>query len=140
MIVVDASAIVKLVLEEQFSKETRHTIKMFLSKGEIIASPSIAIAESLNTLWKHNVLIKDLKDSSLPVAMQEITDFWENVEKIPVETLASEAMVTAKKHKLTVYDSFYVAAASLNRSPLFTFDRRITENYKELNIKLVKFR
>lgn len=140
MIIVDANAIVKLALEEQFSKETRYTIKMFLSEGEIIASPSIAIAEALNTLWKHNVLIKDLKDSSLPIAMQEITDFWDNVEKMPVEALASEAMNIAKKHRLTVYDSFYVVAASLNRAPLLTFDRDITENYKELNIKIVKFR
>ena len=140
MIVIDANAIAKLALEEQSSKETRDAIKMFLSEGETIASPSIAIAEALNAIWKHNVLIKDLKDTSMYLAVKETMDFWDNVEKIPVETLALEALNIAKKHGLTVHDSFYVAAALSNGSPLLTFDNQITSNHKELNLKLVKIK
>ncbi len=138
MIVIDASAIVKLALEEPSSKETRSTIKAFLSDGEIIASPSVAIAEVLNALWKHNVLIKDLKDSSLTVAIQEIMEFWDNVEKIPVETLVHGAINIAKRHKLTVYDSFYVAASISNKAPLLTFDNQIIDNHEELSVELAK--
>lgn len=138
MIIIDASAMVKLALDEPWSEETRRLIKNTLSEGELVGAPALALPEALNTIWKHNVLIKDLKDDKFFLAIEEILEFWDNLEILPVEPLAQKAISIAKEHKLTVYDSFYVAAGLLNGSPLFTFDSKILENYEKLKIKLVK--
>ncbi|MDE1860524.1 MAG: type II toxin-antitoxin system VapC family toxin [Candidatus Micrarchaeota archaeon] len=138
MIIIDANAIAKLALQEDGSKETRFFIKKALSAGETIGAPDIALAEALNSVWKHNVLIRDLNDKGFDIAIEEITEFWPNIEAIPTELLAHNATTISKTHRLTVYDSLYVAASLVNKAPLLTFDRPITKKHLEVGIELVK--
>lgn len=139
MIVIDANAIVKLALEEEHSQEVRKFIYDSLSSDqEEIITVDIALAESLNAVWKHNVVIKDLADSKFELASSEILEFWNNLDKIPSYLIANEARQIAKKHKLAVYDSFYVAGAIKNDALLLTFDGGIIKNEERLGVKILK--
>ena len=138
MIVIDANSIVKLALEEPYSKEVREFIRNALNGEDEIATVDIALAEALNAVWKHNVAIKDLSDQKAEVAGSEILEFWENLNKISSNLIADKARRIAKTHKLTIYDSLYVAAAMKSETMLLTFDGAIKENEKRLGIELIK--
>lgn len=138
MIVIDANSIVKLALEEPYSKETREFIRGALNGEDNIATVDIALAEALNAVWKHNLVIKDLSDQKAELAGTEIMEFWEDINKVPSQLIADKARRIAKTHKLTVYDSLYVAAAIKHDSILLTFDRAIKENVARLGVELVK--
>lgn len=138
MIVIDANTLVKLALEEPYSKEVREFIRNALSGEDEIATVDIALAESLNAIWKHNVAIKDLSDQKAELAGAEILQFWEDLNKIPSHLIADKARRIAKSHKLSIYDSLYVAAAMKPDSVLLTFDGAIKENESRLGVELVK--
>lgn len=138
MTVIDANSIVKLALEEPYSKKVREFIRNALTGEEEITTVDIALAEALNAVWKHNVVIKDLSDQKADTASIEILEFWDNLDRVPSAAIADKAMRIAKTHKLTVYDSLYVAAAIKHQAPLLTFDKAIKENEARLGIELVK--
>lgn len=138
MIVIDANTIVKMALEEPYSKEVREFIHNALEGEDEIVTVDIALAEALNAVWKHNVAIKDLPDQKAELAGSEILEFWEDLDKIPSHLIADKARLIAKTHKLTVYDSLYVAAALKHDSLLLTFDGAIIENEKRLGVELIK--
>ena len=139
MIIVDANVIVKLALEEMHSHEARKFIyKILLNGKEEITTVDIALAESLNALWKHNAVIKDLTNKKFELATNEILEFWGNLDKIPSDSIANEAIKVAQRCNLTIYDSLYAAASLQYKSPLFTFDRAVKEKAKRLGISLIE--
>ncbi len=77
-------------------------------------------------------------DRGMRIAFEELIEFWENVERIPIELLALDAMNIAKTNKLTIYDSFYVAAALMHKVPLLTFDNGIIKKHEELNVDIMQ--
>lgn len=52
--IVDASALVKLILEETDSDKARKIISDALKEGEDIMVPDIALSEALNAMWKES--------------------------------------------------------------------------------------
>lgn len=138
MIMIDANVIVKLALQEPDSLEVSKTVYDSLFGGEEIVTVDIALAEALNALWKHNVIVKDLNDAKFHLGCSEIIEFWNNIDKVEGKDIAAEAKDIAKASRLTVYDSFYVAAALKNKAVLFTFDKKIIANAEKLKVKLLK--
>lgn len=113
MIVADSSYIVEGLLREASLLEV-----------DSIIAPDLALYEVVNTLWKHESRVKDIRDASLFLA-----PFFELIksEKIqmirPDEELLRETYQLAVEEKITVYDAIYIALSIDLGLELRTFDR-----------------
>jgi len=134
MIILDASFLVKLVLEEECSSEAENVLKSLIEAGERISTIDIALSEVLNALWKHYILIKDIDKGMLKGAVKDLLDLWEKIGKIHTGELATKALNLAMKHRVTVYDSLYIAAALKYRAGLATYDSKQREIAAKCNV------
>jgi len=121
-IVLDASALVKLVVEEPGSAEIRRIVREALARGSSINVPDIALAEALNALWKHRVLIQDLDEEGFRGAVKDLLALWRRLAVHRSESLAPRAVEIAVERRVTVYDALYLALAESTNSTLLTFD------------------
>lgn len=137
MIVIDASAIVKLVINEEGSVRAGKEIQMAIGRGEVVVSPDIALAETLNSIWKHCRILKDLSVDELDQRLDMTLLVWNKITKIDTEKLAEEALGVAARHGITAYDALYIAASRSNNAALLTFDRKLMDKAKELDIALL---
>ena len=136
MITLDASALVKLVLEEENSDTARSIYKKELAMRERILVPYLALPESLNTLWKYHTLKKQLSDEKFESALSDLLSIFNKLEKVQESSIAKLASEIAHAHRMQAYDSIYVAISRLNNAPLLTFDVPIAKRSKELEVKL----
>jgi predicted nucleic acid-binding protein len=127
MIVLDASFLVKLVIEEQSSTESRTFLKKALSLGEEAATVDIALAEVLNALWKHVTLIGDLGRDDYKNAVQDLLKLWPKLEIFSTYELAAEAAQIAFEDRITIYDALYITTALKLGAKLITFDNKLKE-------------
>ncbi|MGB9728635.1 MAG: type II toxin-antitoxin system VapC family toxin [Thermoprotei archaeon] len=127
MIVLDASFLVKLVIEEQSSTESRTFLKKALSLGEEAATVDIALAEVLNVLWKHVTLIGDLGRDDYKNAVQDLLKLWPKLEIFSTYELAAEAAQIAFEDRITIYDALYITTALKLGAKLITFDNKLKE-------------
>ncbi|MBS7623346.1 type II toxin-antitoxin system VapC family toxin [Candidatus Bathyarchaeota archaeon] len=117
MIVADTSYLVEAILRDA----------SLLENDETIITPDLTVYETINTLWKHEVLIGDLKDSSpyLELLLELIST--EAVQLVrPDEKLLKNSYMLSAKHKTPIYDAVLVALALELGLKLKTFDRRQT--------------
>jgi predicted nucleic acid-binding protein len=123
MIILDASFIIKIILEERYSDIASNLLKEFIRDGERITSIDIALAEILNTLWKHHILIGDIDDDKLYESYNDAMNLWRYIEVIRTDEVAELAIDIATKNKLSIYDSLYIGSAIKYNAGLATFDR-----------------
>ena len=123
--ILDASFIVKLLVEEPGYELAENHLDDLLRSGEEIATVDIALAECMNALWKHVKIVKDLGEEDFHEAVSDLLKFWENLEIIPTCDLASEAVQLALEEEASIYDSLYVIAAIKRRTGLATFDEKL---------------
>jgi len=135
MIILDASALVKLVVQEENSDEARKIYKKELVMRERILVPCLALPESLNTIWKYHTLKKELTDEKFESALNDLISIFNKLEKVQETSIAKLASEIAHVHKLPIYDAIYVAISRLNGAPLLTFDVPIIKRSTELQIK-----
>ena len=90
-LVVDASALVKLVLEEEHSEEFG---KYFYTAAlsEKIFSPDFALAEAFNAIWKHVKLLRDLGEPEGVKASRDLLKIWEKLNIYSFSRLSSQAL------------------------------------------------
>lgn len=136
MIVLDASALVKLVLEEKSSDAARRIYKRELASRQRILVPYLALPEALNSLWKHHTLRKELNDQDFESALSDLLTIFNKLEKIQEGEVAKLASEIAHTHRLSLYDSIYIAVSKVNNSFLLTFDETIKNQAKELGINI----
>ncbi len=134
MIVLDANALIKLVMREEFSDRAIRKVNKAIEGGEIVASPEIAFAEALNAIWKHVVFSKEMDKRGATDCMIRLLFIWSKMTRLDTVVLAQEAMDIAVANRLNVYDSLYVAASKLNNAPLLTFDEEIVKKAPKLGI------
>lgn len=137
MIILDASVLTKLVVKEEHSIRAIKEVNDAIQNGEIIASPDIALAESLNSVWKHLTLLKDISKKEADEAVGQLLFIWNKITKFETESLAQRGIEIAVENNLPVYDSLYVAASKSNNALLFTFDSGITKKAEKLGIRLL---
>jgi predicted nucleic acid-binding protein len=137
MIILDASALTKLVVKEENSMRTIREVNEAIQMGETIASPDIALAESLNSVWKHVTLLKDINKKEADEAAEQLFFIWNKITKLGTEGLAQIGMEIAIGNNLPVYDSLYIAASKSNNAPLFTFDSGMAKKAGKLGIRLL---
>lgn len=114
MIVADTSYIVEAILRSAG-----------LIENETIVTPDLALYETINTLWKHETLIRDLKDSSSLVdLLLELLSAGVIQLVRPDEGLLKLTCALSVRHRVPIYDMVFVALALELGLELKTFDSK----------------
>ena len=137
MIVLDASALVKLVLTEENSDKVRTVYKKELSSKERIIIPNLALPESLNAIWKYYILRKELTIKKFISTVNDLISIFDGLEKASDREIVKHAVVLAKDNKITIYDAFYAATSIVYNIPLLTFDKNLLKKASKIGIKTI---
>ena len=96
-----------------------------LLENETLVSPDLVLYEVANTLWKHETLIGDLRDSQQRIELLLDLVSNERVQLVrPDRKLLNETYALSLKHSLPIYDSIFVALALQLKIELATFDSK----------------
>ena len=110
--------------------------KKLLSEDHIVA-PELVLYEVANSVWKHEYLIKDLKNGE-----EYLTIFYGLIKagQITVvsasEVLTQEGYTVAKENGITIYDALFVCLAIKLGLTLKTFDKVQERTFKSENRKV----
>ncbi len=137
MAVIDASFIAKIILKEQGSEKAREILKEILNNLEEPRAPNIVLAEVLNALWKHKILLEDIDNKALALAKKRLYRIWKDLTIHNTEELADEALELAIKYKTPFYDSLYIALAKKTNEKLYTFDKKLSRKIKSQDIEII---
>jgi predicted nucleic acid-binding protein len=126
-------------MNEPGSKEARAAVAEVLKKGQMLCTVDFALAESLNVVWKHANVLKDLEPKEAASAAEDLARVYDGLNVVATRELAEETTRIALTENITVYDALYVAAAQKLNGTLYTADRKLcaTAN-KTTNTKLLK--
>jgi predicted nucleic acid-binding protein len=96
-----------------------------LLENETLIAPDLALYEVVNTLWKHEILTRDLKDAAVRIDLFADLIANQKVELLrPDRKLLIKAYALSVKHKIPTYDTVFVALALRLGLELKTFDTR----------------
>ena len=135
----DSNILVKLVLNEVGSKEARASVADALKKGYALHTVDLALAESLNAIWKHANALKDLNMKEAMPAAEDLTRVYDGLNIVTAREIAAEAVRIALAQSITVYDSLYIAAAQKLKGILYTADWKFCVTAKKItNARMLK--
>jgi predicted nucleic acid-binding protein len=96
-----------------------------LFENETFVSPGLALYEVVNTLWKHETLLHDLKKPRERVELLSDLVLNERIQLVrPDRKLLHETYMLSVKHGLAIYDSVFIALALQLKMDLATFDSK----------------
>lgn len=96
-----------------------------LLENEDLVAPDLALYEVVNTLWKHQVLIRDLEDASVHIELFIDLTSDRRVQLLrPDRKLIDKALALSVKHRIPTYDAVFVALALQLGVELKTYDAR----------------
>ena len=127
MIVLDASFLVKLVLEEEDSGSARSLVGSWARRGEVLIAPDLALPEALNAVWKHASKIGDLSEKEAIDSVEDLLRLWATLKVYPSKDIALEAFKLALRENITVYDALYIQLSRSTGSALATFDVKLSK-------------
>ena len=102
MIYLDTTALVKLLVEEEFSEDVRSA-----AGGRSVRTVSIAYVETLSALARKN----DLSDEERLSATREFLSCWHRFRAVPTDSILESAGILARAHQLRGFDAVHLAAA-----------------------------
>ncbi len=126
MIVLDASFLVKLVLDEEGSKKALNMPRLWARSGEALATIDLALPEALNAIWKHTLKIGDLSRDEATDSVRDLLKIWGALRVYSLKEVAEEAFRLALEEDITVYDALYIQLAKSERTGLATFDEKLS--------------
>jgi predicted nucleic acid-binding protein len=130
---------VKLVVTEPDSKAAQMAVHDFLKRRFSLHTVDIALAESLNAVWKHTNVHADLNPHDAKAAVRDLIRIHDKLRVLATSELAEETMTIAQSQDITIYDALYVAAARKLNGSLLTSDRKLYNTASSLaNTKLLK--
>lgn len=94
----------------------------------------IALAESLNAIWKHVKIHKDLKTEDAKSAIQDLTKIYDTLNILTTRELSEETADIALTQNITIYDSLYIAATRKLKATLYTADRKLHNTSKKITV------
>ena len=102
--------------------------KKELLEEDLLLTVDLAIYEIANSIWKHQVLLKDLEDGSPYLSVLSGLVESGRIRLVsPGRELTERAYSIAARHRRPFYDAAFVALALQLGSELDTFDKRQTE-------------
>lgn len=117
--VLDASVIVKLFVNEEYSEKSLNLINDYEAEKIEIVVPDFLYVEVINALR-----YKKKDERELKKAAQHLFNLELKTEKISYELL-SKSIFLSLKYNLTVYDSLYLSLAQFNGCSLITADKEL---------------
>ncbi len=117
-IVLDASVVAKLLVEEPGSAEARALVSEIASAS----APDLLIAEVGNMLWRRvraGTTPREAVGELLRIVPTIVADL------LPLRPLGPAALQIAVRREHPIYDCFYLALAQREGLPLATADRRL---------------
>ncbi len=136
-IVIDASVVVALYVEEPFSAAARATLARSRDQGADLHAPDLLLIECANALWKR-VRRDELDRDAAMTAVGELSRL-EELELHPMdERLVPPALSLAIAHSLTAYDAAYAALAVQLGGVVVSGDRRFVERAAECGLPVVE--
>lgn len=126
MIVLDASFLVKLVLEEDGSERARSLIRTWAREGRSLITVDLALPEALNAIWKHATRIGDLSREEAVNSSRDLLRIWSAMRAYSSENIAAEALKLALDEEITVYDALYIQLSRSVNAGLATFDKELS--------------
>ena len=126
------------MLNEPDSKEARNEVTDFLKKGYTLCTVDIALVESLNVIWKHTNLLKDLTPEEANLALEDLTKLYDGLTITTARELKDEVMQIAISQNIIVYDALFIAAAQKMNATLYTADKKLcAKTDKHIKSKLL---
>ncbi len=138
MITIDASAVIRVILTEDGSAAARRAFEKITETGEPLLSPDIVFTESLNALWKHYAILKDVDMKQLESAKLSFYRIYQSMSISDQPELAEDALKIAMENRISIYDSMYVALSIRMRAPLMTFDNSLREKAERIGFELLE--
>ncbi|MBM1154967.1 type II toxin-antitoxin system VapC family toxin [archaeon] len=123
--VLDASVLVKLVLNEPGSEAVRALVNEAVVQGARLSTIELALAESLNAVWKQAVLLNEIPLHEAQRAAADLLAIYKHLYVVPCATVAERAFTIAVQEKIPIYDALYIAAAIVENAVLFTADGQL---------------
>lgn len=136
MIILDASFIVKLVLQEENSSQTRELLRKWVLQGESFATVDLALPEALNAIWKHAAGIGDLSRGEAMQAAADLLKIGEKLRQYQSSLIAEEALKLALDEDITVYDALYLQLAKTYGGKLATYDKEMRRIAKKHGVRV----
>ena len=130
--ILDSNVLIKLIVNEPNSEKARRRIREVIEENFSLYTIDIAFAESLNALWKHVKLHRDLQKREAESAAKDLKELYDSLNVITTRELLDEAVETALTWDITVYDSLYVTAAKKLRATLYTADQKLYNVSKKI--------
>jgi len=130
--ILDSNVLIKLIVNEPNSEKARRRIREVIEENFSLYTIDIALAESLNALWKHVKLHRDLQKREAESAAKDLKELYDSLNVITTRELLDESVETALTWDITVYDSLYVAAAKKLRATLYTADQKLYNVSKKI--------
>ena len=130
--ILDSNVLIKLIVNEPNSEKARRRIREAIEENFSLYTIDIALAESLNALWKHVKLHRDLQKREAESAAKDLKELYDSLNVITTRELLDESVETALTWDITVYDSLYVAAAKKLRATLYTADQKLYNVSKKI--------
>jgi predicted nucleic acid-binding protein len=94
-----------------------------LLEGEVFVAPDLTLYEVANTLWKHQTLLKDIRNSSEYIHLFQELVSTRSIQLVrPDRRLLDDAYSLSLKHQLPIVDTIFVALALELGLQLKTFD------------------
>jgi predicted nucleic acid-binding protein len=96
-----------------------------LLENERFVAPDLSLYEVVNTLWKHETILRDLSDSSERIHLFLELIATETIQLVrPDRKLLDESYSLSVKHRVPIYDMIFVALALELGLELKTLDSR----------------
>jgi predicted nucleic acid-binding protein len=123
-VVADASVIIKLFVKEEYTDAALNLINSYVSGSLTIAVPSLLIYEVLSGI-RYSKSKKFTLDE-IKVITNTIEEYDFNIIQ-PDQEVLQEIMRVSIKYNISLYDSVYVAIASLKNAVLYTADQKLMD-------------
>lgn len=135
-IVLDASVIVALYVEEPLSRAARAALLASREAGDDLHGPDLLVVECANALWKR-VGREELDRDAAMDAIGDIATL-EDLTRHPLDaSLVPPALSLAIAHSLTAYDAAYAALALQLGGTVLTGDARFVERASKAGLPVV---
>lgn len=118
--VLDSSVISAIFFLEPASEKV-----VELVQDKNLITVDLARAEVANVAWKKvNIFAQDIQ--VIKSALEKCMEFINTAcDVIPTQDLIKESFQIAVDEKMTFYDSLFLAAASMEKAPLLTLDKKL---------------